>query len=137
MSVYDQEIAYNGKTQTIAEWAEDLGLTPNGLYKRLKYSSWDYGKALAVPNIRNKTYYGKTLNSWVKETGIDRHTLWHRFNGKHKDNLTAILETPVPRPYRNYPPLIYGYHRERLYHKRKRCCHPDCFHCPYKDCVMP
>lgn len=138
MSVYDTEIYYNGKTQTITEWANDIGLTPNGLYKRLKYSNWDYGKALTAPNVHNKKYSGKTISEWSKETGIDRHILWHRFHGLRRDNLSAVLEKPIPRERKlEYPPLIFGYHRERLYNKKKRCIHPDCFHCTYKDCRMP
>ena len=138
MSVYDQTVTHNGRTQTINEWAEEIGITPSGLYKRLMYSSMSKDKALSMPNVHSKTYNGKTLRTWEEETGIERHILWHRFNdGKHKDDLSTVLKTPVPKHRQApYPPLIFGYHREHLHNKAKRCCHPDCFSCPYKDCVM-
>lgn len=130
MSVYDQEISFNGKTQTITDWAFEIGLRPNSLYRRIIVNHWSIEKALTTRNFKAKTYNGKTLRQWEKETGIDRNILWHRFNtGKQRGNEL--------RPVVHKPERIFGYWRERLCKKKKRCVYPDCFHCTYKDCRMP
>ena len=136
MSSDNKLLTYKGVTKTYAEWASEIGITPDALYRRINKLFWDVEKALHTPNVHSKTYNGKTLKAWEQETGIDRNTLWHRFNtGKQHGN---ELRPVVKRQSREYPQLIYGYHRERIYTKQvywKRCCYPDCFDCPYKDCV--
>lgn len=39
-------ITYNGKTQTIAEWADEFGINKSTLHARLKYQNWSIEKAL-------------------------------------------------------------------------------------------
>ena len=46
-------IAYNGKTQTVAQWAEDLGINANTLYFRLS-SGWSPEEALTTPVRKRK-----------------------------------------------------------------------------------
>ncbi len=50
-------ITYNGKTQCIAAWAGEVGLTPNALYYRLS-SGWPLEKALCTPGITRKNSSG-------------------------------------------------------------------------------
>ena len=46
----NHKLTFNGKTQSIPEWAEELGLTYGGLYDRL-YRGWPIEKVLA-PRMR-------------------------------------------------------------------------------------
>lgn len=41
----DRTITYNGKTQTISEWAEEIGISYFTLYRRLS-RGWDVERAL-------------------------------------------------------------------------------------------
>lgn len=42
-------ITHDGKTQTIAEWAAELGLNYDTLYSRIVKYKWDIHKALTTP----------------------------------------------------------------------------------------
>jgi hypothetical protein len=42
-------ITYNGKTQTMAQWAEEIGINYNKLSARLNRSKWSIEKALTTP----------------------------------------------------------------------------------------
>lgn len=42
-------ITYNGKTQTVSEWAEEIGLDYNTLLVRINRLHWDIEKALTTP----------------------------------------------------------------------------------------
>lgn len=42
-------IEYNGKTQTIKQWADEFGLNYNTLYSRLTTQKWSVEKALTSP----------------------------------------------------------------------------------------
>lgn len=44
----NHRLTHNGKTQTIAEWAEELGMTWSTLYSRLK-NGWSVDRALSEP----------------------------------------------------------------------------------------
>jgi len=41
-------ITYNGKTQSLAEWADEYGLRRGNLYLRLR-AGWDFEKAITTP----------------------------------------------------------------------------------------
>lgn len=45
-------IEYNGKSQTLGKWAEELGFTPQTLYARLYLSNWPVDKAFETPSKR-------------------------------------------------------------------------------------
>lgn len=49
-------LTYNGKTQTISQWAEELGLKPHTLQARINYYGWTIEEALSTPvgQPRNK-----------------------------------------------------------------------------------
>lgn len=47
-------IEYNGESKPISEWAEDLGLTYQALFYRLK-RNWDLEKAFTYPHQKRKT----------------------------------------------------------------------------------
>lgn len=74
-------ITFNGKTQTMKQWAEELGINYSALKCRLQVYGWDIEKALEkeLNETRGKQYtaFGKTQNiaHWAKEYGINRETL--------------------------------------------------------------
>lgn len=42
-------LTYNGKTQTIAQWADEIGMNPYTLYNRILTYHWDVERALTEP----------------------------------------------------------------------------------------
>ncbi|CAJ0899732.1 hypothetical protein R6138_04367 [Ralstonia thomasii] len=45
------ELTYNGKTQCLAHWAEEVGLTYGTLWTRIKTQKWDAERALTTPAL--------------------------------------------------------------------------------------
>ncbi len=45
-------LTYQGKTKTVAQWAEDLGVSPFLIYQRLDRLSWAVARALTQPAQR-------------------------------------------------------------------------------------
>lgn len=45
-------IEFNGKSQTLNKWAEELGFTPQTLFARLYISHWTVEKAFTTPSRR-------------------------------------------------------------------------------------
>lgn len=52
-------ITFNGKTQTMMQWAEELELTHSLLSKRIKELGWSIEKALTTPINTNKSHRRK------------------------------------------------------------------------------
>lgn len=44
------ELTFNGKTQSIAAWAEEVGLARPALYDRINRHGWTVEEALTIPN---------------------------------------------------------------------------------------
>lgn len=88
----NKNITYNGKTQTITQWAEELGINPDTLYNRVFRASWPVEKAFTEKTHKNNrngvSYNGKTqsLAAWAREIGVQRATLWARL---YKAKLTV------------------------------------------------
>lgn len=81
-------VLFNGKNQSLQEWANETGIPRNRLYDRLYREGWSMERALTTPMKAQKrpqvqiiTYNGRTqsLAKWAKELGIDRDTLKSRF----------------------------------------------------------
>lgn len=45
-------ITYNGKTQTLSQWARSIGLKPGVLYLRVVRRGWDISRAITTPLLR-------------------------------------------------------------------------------------
>lgn len=134
MSVYDKRYTYNGKTQDLYKWSEELGITPNALYKRLHSFRWDYNRVFSTRSCHGKlyTYNGKTqsMKDWERDTGISRNTLWKRTQNPNFSPERIFTEKPQKR-------IRHALGKSGIHNKRKKdCIHPNCFKCPYADCVM-
>lgn len=72
-------VKFKSKTQTISQWAEELGINANTLYRRYKTNgTQDFDKPVSISvKYRGKI---KTISEWAIILGIDRGTLWYRYN---------------------------------------------------------
>ena len=46
-------ITYNGKTQSVSQWAREIGMKPKTLHRRINDKGWSVEKALTTPLMRN------------------------------------------------------------------------------------
>lgn len=73
-------ITYQGKTQSVSQWAEELNINVETLFTRIHKLNWSVEKAFTTPVKKRKrliTYQGKTqsIADWAREVGIKRQTL--------------------------------------------------------------
>ena len=90
-------IEYNGKTQTLAQWADEMNIPYKTLHKRIK-DGWDIEKALTQkenPLHCAITYNGKTqtIAEWAREYNINYDKLKRRIN-KYHWSIEKALNTP-------------------------------------------
>ena len=81
-----KSITFNGKTQSVMEWAEELHVAPVTLYKRLQ--AYPLDTAMTCGKLRNSvgkkpmliTFNGRTQSrsQWCEELGIGLSTFGHR-----------------------------------------------------------
>lgn len=94
-------ITYKGRTQTLKQWCEELGLLYVPTYKRIALRHWDVERAFSTvgnPYLRNITYKGKTqpLKTWCKELDLPHLTVYHRL-GKLHWPVEKAFETKIRR----------------------------------------
>ena len=86
-------ITYNGKTQTVTQWAEELNVNTRTLFSRID-RGWTDEQILTTPvtHAHYITFDGmtKTLNQWSKYTGVSYATLHKRIFTLHWDVKTAL-----------------------------------------------
>lgn len=77
-------LTYNGKTQTLLEWANELGMSHDNLYNRY-YEGWDVDRLLQ-PNAEKVgkhyvEYQGEThtLGYWSKKLNLPYSTMWRKY----------------------------------------------------------
>lgn len=87
-------ITYNGKTQIIVQWAEELNINENTLRNRVARGKMSLDEIFTSPvsHAHNITFNGmtKTLNQWSKYTGISYSTLHKRIITSHWDIERAL-----------------------------------------------
>lgn len=88
-------IEYNGKTQTITQWANEYNLTEQILSSRLR-KGWDIHRALTEPKkeIKKIEYNGIlwSISELAKKYNLKRHTIENRL--KRNWSIEKILNTP-------------------------------------------
>lgn len=97
-------ITFNGKTQTVAQWAEEYNIDNKLLLSRLNYG-WNIEKALTTQAYnKSQTAFGKTQNvsQWAKEYNIAYITLIKRL--EYGWDIEEALTKPV-RPKKKNPLL--------------------------------
>lgn len=91
-------ITYNGKTQSMKKWSEELGISYSVLRSRLNNYHWSVKEAFSTkikPTHRLITYHGKTqsLTEWCKELNLNYATISGRINNYHW-TIEKAFETP-------------------------------------------
>lgn len=88
----NKRLTFNGKTQTIKEWADETGFDRNCIVSRLYTLKWSVKDTLTIKpdpsNLYNRenskiiSYQGRSqpLKKWAEEIGIDYKALWYRLN---------------------------------------------------------
>lgn len=87
----NRKFTYNGKTQTIAELAEETGIPSRLIQARVTRLNWSVEKTLTTPPQKNVRYYeGKRLCDWARELNLSRETLRYRIlQGWPKDKVLS------------------------------------------------
>lgn len=98
-----KELTYDGRTQTMAAWAREMGISANTLLRRLQ-RGWGVERALTEKPVtrgrrlnvkRQITHEGRTLclAEWAREAGLKPSTLGHRLNSgwSMQDALSSAL----------------------------------------------
>lgn len=93
-------IEWNGKSHTVAQWANIIGINRNTLENRLFYDGWDIDRIMTEKPIRNITYITNSGNgdtfsiaNWCYITGLPQSTISSRLerlkdkNSINTDNL--------------------------------------------------
>lgn len=90
-------VTYMGKTQTLAQWCEELGLDYDKTQARINKLHWTIEKALGEKSnvkLRMVTYRGETKNlaEWCKELHLNLKTVHARLY-KHNWSVEKTFET--------------------------------------------
>jgi len=100
-----RNLTYEGRTQSLTDWANEIGLNVSTLRARIDHYDWPLDKALTTkarklgPRLLTWDGVTKPLIEWAKETGLSVSTIHNRiflYNWTVEDALT----TPVGRPTR-------------------------------------
>lgn len=96
-------LTLNGKSQTLEEWACELGLDTTTLWSRLS-NGWPVEKALVSGKCTATLleYKGvkKNISQWAKETGLKSHTIAQRI--RNGWTVEQALETPPIEPKKRH-----------------------------------
>lgn len=96
-------ITYNGKTQTMTEWADEYKIDFKVLSSRILYG-WSTERALTEPiRVRSLLVLNgetKSLNEWAKQYNISPSTISHRITTRKWPIEKAITEPPKHKPYK-------------------------------------
>lgn len=117
-------VTYDGRTQSVRDWAKELGMKQTVLSGRMT-RGWDVERAFHQPvrptyRKRRYLYHGKEYS--LRELAKLNPTMTKQ-GMKNRIQMGMSIEEAVERP-----------NRFRI--KALRGCGLDCFQCPYDDCVM-
>lgn len=109
-------LTYNGKTQDIAQWAQELDVTPGTLITRLRYGWLDEDVLTreiehhVKSSERMLTYQGvdKSLSEWAREMNIDIRVLKARLD-RYGMSPEEALSRPVAPPHRKASIYTFTY----------------------------
>lgn len=99
--------SYNGKTQSVGDWAKEYGLCYSTLVFRIFNCGWPIERALETPvkhwERNDITFRGKTqsFHAWAKELGIAQRTLRNRLFRSGWD-VEKAFTTPVNKNMARY-----------------------------------
>lgn len=77
---FNRLLTFSGKTQCIAEWSEQTGLSQDLIWARKKLGWTDEAALTTSKRQLILTVHGvsKSLSDWAKECGISKHTMYMR-----------------------------------------------------------
>lgn len=90
-------VTYKGKTQTLAQWCDELDIDYHKTKERLDRYHWSVEKAFECQNGKLMlTYKGRTQSvaEWSKELNINSNSLYSRILTR-KWSVEKALETPI------------------------------------------
>ena len=98
-------ITANGKTQTQAQWARELGIKEQSIFARLA-RGWSEEEAVTCPARqapRYLTFEGRTMNisEWARERGLSSGTIQQRL--KMGWSVADALSRPINMQFRKRP----------------------------------
>jgi hypothetical protein len=81
---FARKISYAGKSQCLAEWADEYQIK-YGLLKRRLSAGWEMESALTTPNLKSDrpiTFDGETLliSQWARKLSVHPRTLFNRIH---------------------------------------------------------
>ena len=117
----NHNLTFHGKTYSIAEWAERLGIRAATINDRLS-SGWDIDKTLSTPDgtisdnirTRNMTFNGEThtLSEWSRRVGISIPTICRRLKrGWSDEKALTIPVRPAVKIRLSDPDQPSAFHR--------------------------
>lgn len=92
-------IEWQGRSMSLAQWADERGLLQITLADRLN-RGWSLSRIMATPRINRDriiSFRGKTkqMTEWAREFGVNPNTLWARLN--RGMSIASALTTPVQK----------------------------------------
>ena len=90
-------ITFRGKTQTAAEWTEELGINPSTFYSRIR-KGWTFERVITESSIDKSLlieFNGerKTIKEWALDLGLNISIIYQRL--KKGWTHEQVLTTPV------------------------------------------
>ena len=106
----ERKITFNGKSQTLFKWAEELNINYGTLRSRLFRHGWSVEKAFGIQSTWTYLEHdgvSLTIPEWSKRSGIGDWSIRHRLENGW--SVEQTLTTPVEQP-----DTYYEYNGERL-----------------------
>jgi hypothetical protein len=100
----NRNLEFNGRVQTMEQWAREVGISSGVLYLRIVKLGWPVAQAFAVP-VKSGPHIGipwlltfrgqtKSVSGWSRVVGIHKDTILYRLNRLHW-SIERSLTEPV------------------------------------------